>query len=70
MSSVEPSMTSRAESNMAEEGFGSVVEAATPRAACARVLRAWAVSLAAIPAQNQTEINKLNLILKVELNHE
>lgn len=55
---------------MAEEGFGSVVEAATPRAACARVLRAWAVSLAAIPAQNQTEINKLNLILKVELNHE
>lgn len=50
MSNAEPSMTSRAESSMAAAAFGSVVEAATPRAAWARVFRAWAVSLAAIPA--------------------
>lgn len=58
MSSAEPSITSRAESSMAAAALGSVVEAATPRAACARVFRAWAVSLAAIPApgiQMQTE---------------
>lgn len=50
MSNAEPSMTSRAESSMAAAAFGSMVEAATPRAACARVFRAWAVSLAATPA--------------------
>lgn len=50
ISSAEPSITLRAESSMAAAALGSVVEAATPRAACAKVLRAWAVSLAAIPA--------------------
>lgn len=49
MRRADPSMTSRAESNMAAAALGSVVEAATPRAAWARVFRAWAVSLAAIP---------------------
>lgn len=50
MSSAEPSITLRAESSIAAAALGSVVEAATPRAACARVFRAWAVSRAAIPA--------------------
>lgn len=49
MRSAEPSITSRAESSMAAAALGSVVEAATPRAAWASVFRAWAVSLAAIP---------------------
>lgn len=55
ISSAEPSITLRAESSMAAAALGSVVEAATPRAACARVLRAWAVSLAAIPAAQGQE---------------
>lgn len=49
---------------MAAAAFGSVVEAATPRAACASVFRAWAVSLAAIPARSgiQTENEYVKLI--------
>lgn len=45
----EPSITSRAESSMACVAAGSLVDAATPRAAWASVFRAWAVSLAATP---------------------
>lgn len=51
MSMAEPSITSRAESSMAWAASGSFVDAATPRAAWANVFRAWAVSLAATPAE-------------------
>lgn len=59
MRSAEPSITSRAESSMAAAALGSVVEAATPRAAWASVLRAWAVSLAAIPTHSIRERAKM-----------
>lgn len=49
----DPSITSRAESSMATAPAGSDVVAATPLAACAKVLRAWAVSLAATPVHKR-----------------
>ena len=45
----EPSITTRAESNKSRAAAGSLVDAATPRAAWASVFRAWAVSRAATP---------------------
>ena len=53
MSMADPSMTYWAESNMAAADWGSLVLAATPLAAWANVLKAWAVSLAATPAHNR-----------------
>lgn len=64
MRSAEPSITSRAESSIAAAALGSMVEAATPRAACARVFRAWAVSLAAIPTHG---ISVMRIFFKSQL---
>ena len=51
ISMAEPSITHWAESSMAAEAWGSMVLAATPRAAWASVRSAWAVSLAATPGE-------------------
>lgn len=51
ISKAEPSITWQAESNMPAAAWSSMLLAATPLAAWASDLRAWAVSLAATPVQ-------------------
>lgn len=55
----EPSITHWAESSMAAAAWGSLVLAATPLAAWANVLKAWAVSRAATPGNKQEQIEVL-----------